>query len=91
MDALIPAALAKCMKALAPDVKKATLYLGEKLVVSICRRRKYSKRSTREDMTVKVGAPNYLERAFIKRCKKAGEPIPIKRVQIKAWPAKRAS
>lgn len=82
------AALAKALRAMSPEVRKATVYLSEKLVVSICRCFKYSKRNTREDLVVKIGQPNYLEREFIKRCKRAGEPLPVKKVQLKFWPAK---
>ena len=80
-------ALTKCLKAMAPDVRKATVYLTPNLVVSLCRRHKYHKRNTREDMVVKIGVPNYLERAFIAKCRAAGEPFPIKKVQLKSWPA----
>ena len=82
-------AASKCVAALAPNVKKATVYLSEKVVVSVCRRFKYSKRNRRDDFVMKIGAPNYLERNFIKRCKKAGEPLPVKKVQIKFWPEKK--
>lgn len=84
-----PMALAQCLRALAPDVRKATVYLSPKLVVSICRRQKYSKRATREDLVVKVGVPNYLERNFIAACKKAKEPLPLLKVQLKFWPKKK--
>lgn len=81
-------AIAKCLQALAPDVKKATVFISPKLVVSLCRRHKYSKRNTREDIVCKIGVPNYLERRFIAQCKKAGVPLPLNRPQLKLWPAK---
>ena len=84
-----PAALAKCLAALAPNVRKATVYLDEKNVVSICRRFKFSKRNMRDDFVVKIGRPNFEEREFIRRCKKAGEPLPVKKVQLKFWPVKK--
>lgn len=83
------AAVAKCIAALAPEVKKATLYIGEKQVVSVCRRFKFSRRNTREDFVLKVGAPNFEQREFIKRCKRAGEPLPVRKVQLKFWPQKK--
>jgi hypothetical protein len=84
------AALAKCIDALTPDAKKATVYLAEKLVVSVCRRFKFSRRNTRDDFVLKIGAPNFEQRMFIKRCKKAGEPLPVRKVQLQFWPKKRA-
>lgn len=82
------AALAKALRAMAPEVRKATVYLSPKLVVSICRRHKYSKRNTSEDMVVKIGQPNYLERHFIAQCKRAGVPLPVNKAQLKFWPPK---
>lgn len=71
------------------DMRRATYYADPKLVVSICRRRKFSKRNRQNDFVVKIGQPNYLEKKFIKLCNKAKEPFPVKRVQVKAWPKKR--
>jgi hypothetical protein len=87
----IDAAVAKCIRAMAPDVKKTTVYLDEKTVVSVCRRFKYTVRSLSRDFVLKIGRPNYVEREFIKRCKKAGEPLPVRKVQLKFWPVKRKS
>ena len=84
----IDTALAKALRAMSPEVKKATVFLSPKLVVSLCRRHKYSKRNTREDMVVKIGMPNYLETRFIAQCKKVGVSLPLNKVQLKAWPAK---
>jgi hypothetical protein len=33
------------------------------------------------EITLTLGAPNYLERAFIKKCHRAGEPFPVKKLQ----------
>lgn len=84
-------ALSKCLDYLevVTDAKKATVYLSDKLVVSLCRRFKFSRRNTRTDYVTKVGAPNYLERDFIKLCKRAGQPLPLNRVQLKYWPKTR--
>lgn len=86
-------ATAQVIKALEtrPLARRATLYIDTKLVVSACRRHKFSRRALREEFVLKIGRPNYLERAFIQVCKKAGEPLPLRRVQLKFWPAKRVS
>lgn len=82
-------ALAKAFAALTLDVRKATVYVNPKHVVSVCRRHKHSLRRRMDDFVVKVGVPNYLEVRFIAKCKQAGEPFPVKKVQLSAWPVKR--
>lgn len=91
IDYRISQAVAGCLHLLGEnrDMKKATKYLEEKLVVSVCRRFKYTKRHTLEDFVVKVGYPNYLEVRFIRACKEAGEPFPVRKVQLKSWPIPR--
>lgn len=71
------------------DVKKASVFLSEKLVVSACRRFRASRRATRDDFVIKVGAPNYLERIFIANCSAAGVRLPVRKVQFRPWPKKR--
>lgn len=70
-------------------IKTAVKYISEKLVVRLTRRTKYSKRNRRNEFVLTVGQPNYLERKFVKDCKKAGEPFPVKKVQIKFYPVKK--
>ena len=72
------------------DAKRAVKYLDAKTVVSVCRRFKHKSRNTRSDFVLKIGAPNYLERKFIKACKAAGEPFPVRKIQLQPWPKKRA-
>lgn len=81
-------AVAKCVRAMAPDVRKTTVYISDHLVVSICRRFKFSKRSLMTDFVLKIGRPNYAQREFIARCKKAGERLPVRKVQLAFWPKK---
>lgn len=64
---------------------KATKYLTAKEVAKATRRRyggKVAKRGPLEILFT-MGKPNYEEREFIKKCKKAGEPFPVKKVQLK--------
>jgi hypothetical protein len=73
------------------SAKRATKYLSDRLVVSGQRRgfKAYKGRPTRTtrdaqaEIVLKVGRPNYAERQFIRQCKQAGEPLPVKKVQIK--------
>ncbi len=65
--------------------RKATKYFSEKQVVRATRRLfsgKIDKRDRRTEIIFTIGIPNYAERQFIKKAKKAGEPFPIKKIQI---------
>ena len=63
---------------------RATKYISEKEVVTATRKR-YGGKVLRgnAEIVFKVGKPNFKEREFIELCKKAGEPFPIKKIQIK--------
>lgn len=67
---------------------KATVYLSDKIVVRATSRMKPDRRSSRAECVVTYGEPNFVERRFIRLCKKAGEPLPVRKVQIKHWPKK---
>lgn len=73
----------------AGDARRATKYLSPKLVVSVCRRHKPDKRAKYEEFVLKIGVPNYEEREFIRKCKKAGEPFPVKKIQVRDWPKRK--
>lgn len=47
------------------------------------------KRDKNIDIVFTDGRPNYHAREFIKRCKKAGEPFPVKKIQITYFPKRR--
>jgi hypothetical protein len=65
---------------------KATKFLSERLVVKATRRRYGGKivKNGSVDIVLTIGRPNYEEREFVKKCKKAGEPLPVKKVQLKS-------
>ena len=68
---------------------KAEKYLTDKLVVRATRKSykgKFAKGNI--EILLVVGKPNFAQREFIKDCKKAGEPFPVKRIQLKALPKK---
>lgn len=73
----------------ADGVRKATKYIDKNLVVKITLpAKKGGKRMQRArgvTATVTVGRPNYLERKFIAQCKKAGEKLPVRKVQLKRF------
>jgi len=63
---------------------KATKYISPEFTVKAKRKEfKDNTSSRRTEIHVTFGAPNYEEREVIKRCRKAGEPFPIKKVQLK--------
>lgn len=73
------------------EAHRATKYLSEKEVVTATRKlfgNKIDKRDRNIEIILKIGRPNYIEREFIKQCKKAGEPFPVKKIQLK-FPPKR--
>lgn len=72
-----------------PDLKRATLYLDDNTTVKATRPLKYDGRNRAETLVVTVGAPNYAERKFIKLCRRAGEPLPVRKLQLKWWPKAR--
>ena len=65
------------------SLKRATKFLSKNLVVSAQivtyksdkKRGKRDKRNSREEIVFKVGAPNYLERQFIKDYVKGGSEV----------------
>lgn len=72
-----------------PKIRQAVKYVSEKMVVTATRRHKPRGRMSRVEVVVTIGAPNYKARQYIKACKKAGEPLPVKNVQIRMYPKPR--
>lgn len=71
--------------------RSATKYLDPKFVVKATHQRRPHGRDRGETLLVTFGRPNYAERKFVKDCVAAGEPFPVRKVQLKAWPKKRMS
>jgi len=70
------------------DAWKATKYLSDKAIVRATRKlfnKKITKRGS-VDIILTMGRPKYTERKYIKACNKAGEPFPVKKVQLKFPP-----
>lgn len=63
--------------------KKATKFLSDKYVIKATRQGVADKRDSRVTILLTLGAPNFEERDFIKKCNKVGEPFPIKKIQLK--------
>lgn len=75
-----------CHALINSDAKSAVKYVDEKTVVRATWHNKPSGRNYRETMVVSFGLPNYLEREFIAKLKKAGESFPVKKVQFRPYP-----
>ncbi len=75
--------LAECI--LMDGAYKATKYLSPTLTIKATRKRYKGKflKGHAIEIVFSVGKPNYEEREFIKKCKKAGEPFPVKKIQLK--------
>ena len=69
--------------------RRAVAYLDAKTVVMGTRQRKLSLRDRSHTIIVTYGAPNYRQRKFVKQCKKAKEPLPLRKIQIELWPKRR--
>jgi len=64
---------------------KATKYISPNETAKATRRT-YKERQGKNapiEILFTIGAPNYEEREFIKKLKKAGEPFPVKKIQMK--------
>jgi len=70
---------------LALGSRKATKYISPTEVIKgTCRHRpRRGQRSV--EIVLTIGKPNWGERQFIAAAKKAEEPFPIRRVQLKPW------
>jgi len=71
------------------NVRRATAYIAEKRTVKATLQRRIDKRARSATVLVTVGAPNFLERRFIRLCKKAGMAFPLNHIQWKFWPKKK--
>ena len=73
------------------DCKTAVQYIDTKTVVKATwiHRPHASRRS--KSISLSFGSPAYREAIFIKQCIKAGEPFPVKKIQLRAYPKKRVT
>ena len=78
-----------CSAIQATGAKTVIKIIDEKTVVKATYRFKPKGGNNREELVVTFGAPDYRTAQFIKRCKQAGEPFPVKKVQLRFWPKKK--
>lgn len=72
-----------------PDARSATKYISPTERVTVTRLFRTNRRNTRESLLVTYGAMNWAGRLFVKACQKAGEPFPVKKVQLRFWPKRK--
>lgn len=70
------------INAVLAGAKKATKYYSTNEVVKATYHGKRYARARAHHVVVTIGKPNYAEREFIKKAIRAGEPFPIKKVQL---------
>ena len=84
---LVPEEFCGLAKAILEDgAIRAVKYCSPKLTVKATRRltrKKIDKRNKHVEILFTVGPPNFDERIFIRQAIKAGEPFPIKKLQLK--------
>ena len=76
------------------NVVRATKYLAPNMIIRGVRKTyKIYKRKPRTNHNVEIsltiGKPNYVEREFIALCKKAKEPFPVKKIQLRVYDIKK--
>jgi hypothetical protein len=77
----------------AANARSATAYISPRRILRATRRLyggRIDRRRATDEILITIGRPNYAERQFIKVLKKAGEPFPVKKVQLKFPPKKKA-
>ena len=62
---------------------RATKFLNESATIRATQLGRPRKNARARSVLVTFGSPNYAERRFIRRCKAAGEPFPVKKIQLK--------
>lgn len=87
-------AVSKAVGVLLSDtVHTATVYLSDTLTVRATRRLINGEiprgRISRRDISLTIGRPNYKAREFIRKAIQAGEPFPIRQVQLTLPPKSR--
>ena len=70
--------------------RQAVMYVTPGAVVQATRQ-SYDGKFSRRVLEIRftAGAPNYLARRFIKACRRAGEPFPVRKIQLR-FPVKRS-
>ena len=77
---------------LVTEAHVATKYITPRFILRATRKlsnKRIDRRDSKVEIVLTIGSPNYLERDFIRDCKKSSEPFPIKGVILKFPPEPR--
>lgn len=69
--------------------RSATVYLSPTQRVTATHIHKPRTRARQTTIAVTYGALNWAGREFVKACKRAGEPLPVRKAQLRWWPKPR--
>jgi hypothetical protein len=84
--------IAKAVEAVFLDgVRRAVVFQHPNLTIVATRRHKGRKGERITEILLTIGKPNFRNRKFVKDYLKAGEPFPVRKVQLQFWPEKKAS
>ncbi|MDZ4342137.1 MAG: hypothetical protein U1E51_06820 [Candidatus Binatia bacterium] len=72
-----------------PKVRTATAVMSPTYTMRLSRVYRDRANARSRTFSLTLGGPNYEAREFIRRCQKAGEPFPVKKVQLRFWPKQR--
>lgn len=67
------------------DARSSTVYMSASARVTATRLFKPDARNRHTTIAVTFGQLNYAGREFVKLCKKAGEPLPVRKAQLRFW------
>lgn len=72
---------------IATKAHRATKYISDKQIIRATRRgyNNQIRKGENIDIVLTIGRPNFAERKFIKMCKNAGEPFPVRNIIIKKF------
>lgn len=62
--------------------KSATMILSPREVIRVTRQGPILRRARRTTFLVTIGEPNHDAAEFIARCKRAGEPFPVRKIRL---------
>lgn len=77
--------IARVVEACMLGFRKAYVVLDPNTVVTAARRFRSDARHRSTTLILTLGKPNYEVRKFIKLCKKAKEPFPVRKIQLEAY------
>jgi hypothetical protein len=82
-DNIHPRVFGQVVSEVIAGAKTATKYVDERTVVKATLVGKRDYQEDGLDVRLTFGAPNFREKQFIKDCKEAGEPFPVRKIQLR--------